>query len=397
MIVRFSNFEVDLRAGEARKGRTKLKLSGQPFQVLAILLEQPGQIVKREVLQKRLWPDTFVDVDHSPNTAINKIREVLGDTAVNPRFVETLPRRGYRFIAQVNGAGQIEVNRVHSARWQRWRILAAAFLFCALVLLAGLGWTLYEHTRHSLRAQRVLTRLTFDEGLQIGATWSPDGRYIAYASDRGGKFDIWVQQVSGGDAVQVTKGRGQRWQPDWSPDGKYIAYRSENGDGGLYIVPALGGAGLERKLASFGYFPRWSPDSSRILFQSNEAPVGTNGFYLMTIDGNAPREVGTGLLTNQKTRGVSAAWNPDGKRISAWVRDLANAPSPAPPSFGTVSVDGAMPVQSNTPDELLKQFKQLQETLGSPNGDSISDSPGFLPARPSILREPFKVRRISGG
>ena len=88
-LVRFGAFEVDLRAGELRKDGAKLKLTGQPFQVLAILLEQPGEVVTREELQKRLWPDTFVDVDHNLNTAINKIREVLGDSAESPRFVET--------------------------------------------------------------------------------------------------------------------------------------------------------------------------------------------------------------------------------------------------------------------------------------------------------------------
>ena len=77
-LVRFGTFEVDLQAGELRKGGVKLKLTGQPFQVLAILLERPGEVVTREELQKRLWPDTFVDVDHNLNTAINKIREVLG-------------------------------------------------------------------------------------------------------------------------------------------------------------------------------------------------------------------------------------------------------------------------------------------------------------------------------
>src|SRR3954464_3741331 len=103
-LVRFGTFEVDLPAGEVRKGGVKLKLTGQPFQVLAILLERPGQVVTREELQKRLWPDTFVDVDHNLNTAINKIREVLGDSAESPRFVETLPRRGYRFIAPLEGS-----------------------------------------------------------------------------------------------------------------------------------------------------------------------------------------------------------------------------------------------------------------------------------------------------
>src|SRR5438105_11179548 len=91
--------------GELRKDGAKLKLTGQPFQVLTILLEQPGEVVTREQLQKRLWPDTFVDVDHNLNTAINKIREVLGDSAESPRFVETLPRRGYRFIASLENNG----------------------------------------------------------------------------------------------------------------------------------------------------------------------------------------------------------------------------------------------------------------------------------------------------
>ena len=108
-LVRFGTFEVDLPAGELRKSGVKLKLTGQPFQVLAILLERPGEVVTREELQKRLWPDTFVDVDHNLNTAINKIREVLGDSAESPRFVETLPRRGYRFVAPVEGAQTTEV------------------------------------------------------------------------------------------------------------------------------------------------------------------------------------------------------------------------------------------------------------------------------------------------
>jgi len=79
-VIRFATFEVDLRTGELRKGGVKLKLSGQPFQVLAILLERPGEVVTRDELQERLWPDTFVDVDHNLNTAINKIREALSDT-----------------------------------------------------------------------------------------------------------------------------------------------------------------------------------------------------------------------------------------------------------------------------------------------------------------------------
>src|SRR5438034_9607951 len=106
-VVRFGVFEVDLRAGELRKNGSKLKLAGQPFQVLTILLERPREVVTREELQKRLWPDTFVDVDHNLNTAINKIREVLGDSAESPHFVETLPRRGYRFIATLECSSHV--------------------------------------------------------------------------------------------------------------------------------------------------------------------------------------------------------------------------------------------------------------------------------------------------
>ncbi len=101
-VARFGLFELDLSAGELRKGGVKLRLQGQPFQVLALLLERAGDVVTREELQQKLWPsDTFVDFDHSLNTAINKVREALGDSASSPRYVETLARRGYRFIAPV--------------------------------------------------------------------------------------------------------------------------------------------------------------------------------------------------------------------------------------------------------------------------------------------------------
>jgi DNA-binding winged helix-turn-helix (wHTH) protein len=108
-IVRFGVFELDLDAGELRKNGVKLRLQEQPFQVLAELLQHPGDVVTREDLRNKLWPsDTFVDFDHSLNTAVNKLREVLGDSASNPRFVETLARRGYRFIAPVHAPASVE-------------------------------------------------------------------------------------------------------------------------------------------------------------------------------------------------------------------------------------------------------------------------------------------------
>jgi DNA-binding winged helix-turn-helix (wHTH) protein len=101
-IARFGAFEVDLTSGELRRNGVLLRLQEQPFQVLGMLLEKPGEVVTRESLRNRLWPsDTFVDFDHSLNTAVNKLREALGDSAANPIFVQTIARRGYRFIAPV--------------------------------------------------------------------------------------------------------------------------------------------------------------------------------------------------------------------------------------------------------------------------------------------------------
>src|SRR5271169_3577086 len=99
---RFDAFEVDMRSGEVRKHGIRLKLQGQPFQVLSLLLEHPGDLVTREELRQKLWPgETFVDFDTGLNSAVKKLRDALCDSADKPRCIETLPRRGYRFIAQV--------------------------------------------------------------------------------------------------------------------------------------------------------------------------------------------------------------------------------------------------------------------------------------------------------
>ena len=132
-VVRFATFEVDLRAGELRKNGLRLKFSGQPLQVLVILLERPGEVVTREELQKRLWPDTFVDVDHNLNAAINKIRETLGDSAENPRFVETLARRGYRFIAPVEGEEPSRVVEAKATQGLRSVIFPVGFGLLAVI------------------------------------------------------------------------------------------------------------------------------------------------------------------------------------------------------------------------------------------------------------------------
>ena len=105
--IRFGAFEVDRKAGEIRKNGVRLKLQEQPFLVLAYLLERSGEIVTRDELREKLWPkDTFVDFDNSLNSAVSRLREVLGDSAASPRFIETVPRKGYRFVVPVSGLPQ---------------------------------------------------------------------------------------------------------------------------------------------------------------------------------------------------------------------------------------------------------------------------------------------------
>ena len=121
-LVRFGPFEVDFRAGELLKNGRRIRLQDQPLQVLAMLLEKPGEVVTREELRKRLWPeDTFVDFDHGLNNAINRLREALNDSADTPRFIETLPRRGYRFIAEVTSDAPAQIEKSPQVSPTEWR------------------------------------------------------------------------------------------------------------------------------------------------------------------------------------------------------------------------------------------------------------------------------------
>jgi Tol biopolymer transport system component/DNA-binding winged helix-turn-helix (wHTH) protein len=415
-VIKFGVFEVDLAAGEVRKAGMKQKLAGQPFQVLQTLLEHPQEVVTREELRERLWPDnTFVDYELALKKAVNRLREVLGDSAENPHYIETVPRRGYRFIgtitqgastttdsgkarpagvaenasaeAQSVSRNEPDAGLLRASR-ARTRLLRYSIVATGVALLIAAASLIYQKAQYPASPKnRTLARLTFDDGLQIGATWSPDGRYIAYSSDRGGKFDIWVQQVSGGDPIQITKGSGHHWQPNWSPDGKYIAYRSEEGDGGIYVIPALGGAGLERKIAPFGYYPKWSPNSLQVLFQINFTVTGHwNRFYVAQLDGSAPREVLAEFIA-QKFAG-SAAWYPDGKRITVWVGDFSPSPS-----FWTVPIAGGPGIKLEIAPAVQRKLAEVSgegetgEQLGdysfswSPSGDAVYFERGYRGAR----------------
>ena len=150
--VHFGPFELDVQCGELRKSGIRLKLQGQPIQVLEILLQKPGQLVTREEIRQRLWTsDTFVDFDHSLNTAVKKLRQTLGDEADTPRYIETLPKRGYRFIGEVEREESKEETREAavavlpigpleprpSNRMRRWRRLVVGSVLGLLVIASG--------------------------------------------------------------------------------------------------------------------------------------------------------------------------------------------------------------------------------------------------------------------
>jgi TolB-like protein/DNA-binding winged helix-turn-helix (wHTH) protein/Flp pilus assembly protein TadD len=173
-ILRFGSFEANVRAGELRKRGLKVRLQDQPFQILVMLLERPGELVTRQEIHQKLWPaDTFVGFDHGLNNAINRLREALGDSAETPRFIETLPRKGYRFIALVTGDGQlaeaeypaaaatpvVETGPIDPRLSARPRFLVTILVLCFALALAGmvyLGWRRMRAGRPSPGSEYVM-------------------------------------------------------------------------------------------------------------------------------------------------------------------------------------------------------------------------------------------------
>ena len=300
-LVRFGTFEVDLPAGELRKSGMKLKLTGQPFQVLTILLERPGEVVTREELQKRLWPDTFVDVDHSLNTAINKIREALGDSAESPRFVETLPRRGYRFVAPVDVGPRLvsalQPQRVSLRRQpdggeavreapprRHW---VHGLVGAAIIVIALLSYWL---TR-PLPAPKVsgYTRITNDgraksfrlDAFPIIVT---DGLrlYFSEAGNNGMRSTLDQVSASGGENSPVPTPFEQNIElGDIASDRSDLllqTFVAGEAEMPLWILPALGG--VPRRVGDvLGRDAAWSPNKQRIAYAKGHE------LYLCKADG----------------------------------------------------------------------------------------------------------------
>ena len=227
--------------------------------------------------------------------------------------------------------------------------IAAIAVVFALAVAAASWWIAKERARALASAapvDRPLTRLTFDLGLQTDAAFSPDDRSIVYASDRAGNFDIWVRPLDGGEARQITTSPEPETQPAWSPDGKSIVFRSERDGGGLFVIPAQGGAA--RQLTSFGTFPVWSPDGSEILFRTGFFERHSALYAVSPGGGEPPRDLLQNFL-----RGGSWRWiapHPDG-RVS-----IMGLHAKTGFGFYTVSRDGGQVVSSKLASDLPLQW-----------------------------------------
>jgi eukaryotic-like serine/threonine-protein kinase len=349
---RFGQFELDPLSRELRTNGRIISLQEQSFQILAVLLERPGQLVTRDELTKKLWPPgTFVDFGHSLNTAVNRLRDVLGDSAESPRFIETLPRRGYRFIAPVaDERGAVAEASLLSERGSQWPAergqnvsvpiaegitkssqqvpiarrtwISTAAVVLTLIVVAGFtGYVLHRWISgtSTLNFERLrFTKLT-SSGKAEDAAVSPDGNYIVYAQqDRQGS-GLWLRHLSSGSDVQILPSEEIDFRGlTFSPDGNTIYFVRTRKDTGsfkdLYAMPILGGAYrlLTRDIDAPVSF---SPDGRRFVYTRGMPSPEGNEIRIANADGSEDRRLATITGTSGNFQ-AGAAWSPNGATIA---------------------------------------------------------------------------------
>ena len=296
----FGVFEVDLRAGELRRNGLKVRIQNQPFQILAMLLERPGEIITRNEMRARLWPaETFVDFDHGLNSAIRRLRDALGDSAESPKFVETLGRRGYRFAFPVelpgngNGTGYLEIAEVvpisepepdpvvpRVSLVQRHRKLRGAIVLAGCFTVAALFYPwIAPRVERLLRLYELqhltVVPLTTLPGNVVSPTFSPDGSQVAFGWDGetdGRGYDLYVKTIGTEPVLRLTHHPATWLSAAWSPDGRSIAISRIAGKAGSGIFQIAPTGGSERMLTYRGNYSQyakdisWSPDGKYLAF-----------------------------------------------------------------------------------------------------------------------------------
>ena len=336
-IIRFGTFEVNLHTGELRQRGQKIGLQEQPFQLLAALLERPGELVTREELRGRLWTaDTFVDFDHSLNAAIKRLRDALGESAERPIFVETIARRGYRFIgnvevltpsapSNVNGLKKlISAKVLPTSAYAFWRSKGKFVVaLLGVVLVAGMagGRLLWRRAGGSTSSQASMTlrRLTTNasENGVISSAISPDGKYLAYSDKTG----VYLRPLSTGESHPLLPTVSDVAFLGWFPDSLQLlaSWSSPPGNKHLWVLSILGGS--PRQLSDEGWSGSVSPDGSQIVFLKGAGFAETGReIWLMRANGADQRQ----LISFPEGRLLTPVWSPDGR----WIAYLKNRVGP---------------------------------------------------------------------
>jgi Tol biopolymer transport system component/DNA-binding winged helix-turn-helix (wHTH) protein len=361
----FGPFVADTLTRRLWREGQPIPITAKTFDVLAVLLEHRDRLVTKDELLDRVWPDTAVQ-ENNLARQVSSLRRALGQRPDEADFVLTVSGQGYRFVSNAQEISELpgglrDANGVHhvvpperpgdsndgpaedglptspasvtvhaglesgssSAATQR-RSAATVVGIAALLVSVGLAVTLLRRNDSSPETGRTLQRVTFDDaGLSRDASFSPDGQWIVFVSDRGGHTDLWKQRIGDPDPERLTTSAAIESQPEWSPDGRAIVFRSERDGGGLYLIPAAGGD--ERMASNFGYEPRWSSDSTRILFKRSVVLPDLPTIYVVGVDGRPPQPVRPDVLA--RFGSLQASWHPDGRRVSIWGTDQHGKPT----------------------------------------------------------------------